>query len=275
MVSGVRVSVHTHTHTYTRSCTHAHARTHTGLCLIVGINSIHLDCLPFCKRAADVPHDGNISLLCNVGYTSCLSPDPCRIDERHSYLYLSTETCQFGSNTRVRFEFSAENGENQGRFGLRDAAEGQRVALLYWGKVLWKMRPRWWNMKTWRCTHMSVMLSISGSLCRTGNVLIPRSGSTQEIRVLLQMQENGHASADSHGSPEPTATPTTITHHHQQHRHDQDPLPGGERAPLPGLQALISGANFSYKARWTAPAARPRLAGISPGSANQGGGGRK
>lgn len=96
---------------------------------------------------------------------------------------------------------------------------------------------------------MSVMLSISGSLCRTGNVLIPRSGSTQEIRVLLQMQENGHASADSHGSPEPTATPTTITHHHQQHRHDQDPLPGGERAPLPGLQALISGANFSYKAR--------------------------
>lgn len=104
-------------------------------------------------------------------------------------------------------------------------------------------------MKIWRCTHMSVMFSISASVCRTGNALIPRSGSTQEIRLLLQTQEDGQASADSHGSPEPTATPTTITHHHQQHRHDQDPLPGEVRASLPGLQALISGSNFSYKAR--------------------------
>lgn len=95
---------------------------------------------------------------------------------------------------------------------------------------------------------MSVMFSISASLCRTGKALIPRSGSTQEILVLLQEQEGGHASADSHGSPELTDTPITPTHHHQ-HRQDPDPLPGEERAPLPGLQALISGANFSYKAR--------------------------
>lgn len=100
-----------------------------------------------------------------------------------------------------------------------------------------------------RDTHMSVMFSISASLCRTGKALMPRSGSTQEILVLLQEQENGHASADIHGSPEPTATPITTTHHHHQHRHDPDPLPGEERAPLPGLKALISGANFSYKAR--------------------------
>lgn len=99
-----------------------------------------------------------------------------------------------------------------------------------------------------RDTHMSVMFSISVSLCRTGKALIPRSGSTQEILVLLQEQDDGHASADTHGSPEPTATPITTTHHHQ-HRHDPYPLPGEERAPLPGLKALISGANFSYKAR--------------------------
>lgn len=66
--------------------------------------------------------------------------------------------------------------------------------------------------------------------------------------MLLQEQNDGHASADIHGSPEPTDTPITTTHHHQ-HRHDQDPVPGEERAPLPGLQALISGANFSYMAR--------------------------
>lgn len=100
-----------------------------------------------------------------------------------------------------------------------------------------------------RVTHMSVMFSISVSLCRTGKALIPRSGSTQEILVLLQEQDDEHASADSHRSPEPTATPITTTHHHHQHRHDLYPLPGGERAPLPGLKSLILGANFSYKAR--------------------------
>ena len=61
-------------------------------------------------------------------------PNPCRIDELHSYLYLSTETFEYTANRRVRFKFGAENRENQGRFGLRGAAEGQRVALLYWGK---------------------------------------------------------------------------------------------------------------------------------------------
>lgn len=98
---------------------------------------------------------------------------------------------------------------------------------------------------------MSVMFSISASLCRTGKALMPCSGSTQEILVLLQEQDDGHASADNHGSPEPTATPTTTTHPHphHQHRHDHDPVPGEERAPLPGLKTLISGANFSYKAR--------------------------
>lgn len=100
-----------------------------------------------------------------------------------------------------------------------------------------------------RDTHMSVMFSISASLCKTGKALIPRTGSTQEILVLLQEQDEGHASADIQGSPEPTATPTTTTHPHHQHRHDHDPVPGEERAPLPGLKALISGANFSYKAR--------------------------
>lgn len=68
--------------------------------------------------------------------------------------------------------------------------------------------------------------------------------------MLLQEQDGGHASADIHGSLEPTATPINTTHHHHhQHRHDPDALPGEERAALPGLQALISGANFSYKAR--------------------------
>ncbi|TNN80653.1 Solute carrier family 28 member 3 [Liparis tanakae] len=60
----------------------------------------------------------------------------------------------------------------------------------------------------------------------TGKALMPRSGSTQDILVLLQEQE-------------PTDTPITTTHQHQ-HRHDPDPLSGEERAPLPGLQALIS-----------------------------------
>lgn len=39
---------------------------------------------------------------------------------------------------------------------------------------------------------MSVMFSISGSVCSTGKVLMPRSGSTHEILVLLQEQGNGH-----------------------------------------------------------------------------------
>lgn len=104
------------------------------------------------------------------------------------------------------------------------------------------------NLMLLRDTHISVMFSISASLCRTGKALISRSGFTQEILVLLQEQDDGHASADNHESPEPTATPTNTTHHHQ-HRHDPDPLPGEERPPLPGLKALISGANFSYKAR--------------------------
>lgn len=121
-------------------------------------------------------------------------------------------------------------------------------------------------------THMSVMFSISASIFRTGKALIPRSGSgsTQEILVLLQEHDDGHASADIQRSPEPTVTPSATTHHHRD-RHDPDPLFGEERAPLPGLKALISGANFSYQVRWTAPRPRPRLAGISPGVANQGG----
>lgn len=94
-------------------------------------------------------------------------------------------------------------------------------------------------------THMSVMFSISASLCRTGKALMPRSGSTQEILVLLQEQDHGHASVDIHGSPEPTAISKTTTQHH--HKHHNDPVRGEQRAP--GLNALISGANLNYKAR--------------------------
>lgn len=115
-----------------------------------------------------------------------------------------------------------------------------------------------------RETHMSVMFSISASLCRTGKAFIPRSGSTQEILVLLQEQDDWHASVDIHGSPEPTATPTTTTHTHHQHCHDPNPVPGEERAPLPRLKALISGANFSYKARRTAPRPGPGWLGSAP-----------
>lgn len=104
---------------------------------------------------------------------------------------------------------------------------------------------------------MSVMFSLSASLCRTGKAFIPRSGSTQEILVLLQEHDDGHASADIHGSPEPTATPATNIHPHHQHRHDPNLVPGEDRAPLLGLKALISGANFSYKARRTAPRPGP------------------
>lgn len=91
-------------------------------------------------------------------------------------------------------------------------------------------------------THISVMFSISASLCKTGNELMPNSGSTQEILVLLQEQVNGHASVDIHGSPEPTVIPSSATQpsHRSDHR---EPIPGEEGAPLPAPQALISGAN--------------------------------
>lgn len=123
-----------------------------------------------------------------------------------------------------------------------------------------------------RATHMSVMFSISASLCRTGNALMPCSGSTQEILVLLQVQDDGHASADIHGSPEPTAMPTSAT---QPHNHngsssgrggfDLDPVPGEERAPLPAPQALILGCQLQLEGSPNSPTAWPRLAGISPG----------
>lgn len=99
---------------------------------------------------------------------------------------------------------------------------------------------------------MSVMFSISASLCRTGNALMPRSGSTHEILVLVQEQEDGHASADIHGSPEPTDTPMNRTHHHQ-HRHDPERPPGEERAPLPGLQALIFGCPLQLRGSPNSP----------------------
>lgn len=87
------------------------------------------------------------------------------------------------------------------------------------------------------------MFSISASLCRTGKALMPCFGSTQEILVLLQEQDDLHAPVDIHGSPVTTAAPTAASHHH---RHL---LPAAERAPLPALEALMSGANFSYEAR--------------------------
>lgn len=113
---------------------------------------------------------------------------------------------------------------------------------------------------------MSVMFSISASLCREGKLLIPVSGSTQEILVLLQEQDDRHASADIQGSPEPTASPHDKNHHHNKHRHDSDP----ERAQLPGWYALISCANFSYKARGSAPRPGPDWLGSDPGAASQG-----
>ncbi|MEQ2164904.1 hypothetical protein GOODEAATRI_011572 [Goodea atripinnis] len=74
---------------------------------------------------------------------------------------------------------------------------------------------------------------------RTGNELIPGSGSTQEILVLLQEQGEGHASADIHGSPEPTVTPTATTHH-QKHCHEPG-VPHTEGiAQIPGPKAHIS-----------------------------------
>lgn len=90
---------------------------------------------------------------------------------------------------------------------------------------------------------MSVMFSISGSL-RMGKALMSRSGSTQEILVLLQEQGNGHASADIHGSAEPTDIPTTIKKPHHKHRHDPEPVRGEDAAPLPGPQALILGCQL-------------------------------
>lgn len=86
---------------------------------------------------------------------------------------------------------------------------------------------------------MSVMFSISGSL-RMGKALMPRSGSTQEILVLLQEQGDGHASADI----QPTDIPTTINKPHHKHRHDPEPVRGEDAAPFPGPQALILGCQL-------------------------------
>lgn len=91
---------------------------------------------------------------------------------------------------------------------------------------------------------MSVMFSISASLWRMGKAVMPRSGSTQEILVLLQEQDDWHASADIHGSAEPTAIPTTITKPQHKHRHDPELVRGEDAAPLAGPQALISGCQL-------------------------------
>lgn len=90
---------------------------------------------------------------------------------------------------------------------------------------------------------MSVMFSISGSL-RMGKALMSPSGSTQEILVLLQEQDIGHASADIHGSAEPTDIPTTMNKPHHKHRRDPEPVRGEDAAPLPGPQALILGCQL-------------------------------
>lgn len=96
---------------------------------------------------------------------------------------------------------------------------------------------------------MSVMFSISASLCKAGNELMLRSGSTQEILVLLQEQYDRQASVDIHRSPEPTAIPSSATqpNHRSGHR---EPVPGKEGAPLPAPHALISGANLPPKRPW-------------------------
>lgn len=108
------------------------------------------------------------------------------------------------------------------------------------------------------------MFSISASLCSTGNALIPRSGSTQEILVLLQEQVEGHASADIHGSPEPTVTPTATTHH-QKHCHEPEVPHTEGRAQIPGPEAHISGVpTLSYKARRKAPRPGPGWLGSAP-----------
>lgn len=91
---------------------------------------------------------------------------------------------------------------------------------------------------------MSVMFSISASLWRMGKALMPPSGSTQEILVLLQEQDDGHASAGIHGSAEPTAIPTTMNKPHHKHLHDPEPVRGGDAAPLTAPQALISGCQL-------------------------------
>lgn len=91
---------------------------------------------------------------------------------------------------------------------------------------------------------MSVMFSISASLWRMGKALMPRSGSTQEILVLLQEQDDGHASADIHGSAEPTAIPITINKPHHKHRHDPEFVRGEDATPLAGPQALILGCQL-------------------------------
>ena len=87
------------------------------------------------------------------------------------------------------------------------------------------------------------MFSISASLWRMGKALMPRSGSTQEILVLLQ-EHDEHASADIHGSGDPTAIPITITKPQHKHRHDPEPVRGEDAAPLAGPQALIFGCQL-------------------------------
>lgn len=106
----------------------------------------------------------------------------------------------------------------------------------------WEKADKWEDFRGF-LTHMSVMFSISASL-RMGMALMPHSGSTQEILVLLQEQDSGHASADIHGSAELTAIPTTINKPHHKHRHDPEPVRGEDAGPLPGLQALILGCQL-------------------------------
>lgn len=113
-------------------------------------------------------------------------------------------------------------------------------------------------------THMSVMFSISASLCRTGNALIPRSGSTQEILLLLQEQVEAHGSVDIHGSPELTVTPT-VTTHHQRHCHEPEVPRAEGRAQIPAPEARISGVpTLSYKAHRKAPRPGPGWLGSAP-----------
>lgn len=109
-------------------------------------------------------------------------------------------------------------------------------------KKKWEKADKWEDLRGF-LTHMSVMFSISASL-RMGMALMPHSGSTQEILVLLQEQDSGHASADIHGSAEPTAIPATINKPHHKHRHDPEPVRGEDAGPLPGPLVLILGCQL-------------------------------
>ena len=83
---------------------------------------------------------------------------------------------------------------------------------------------------------MSVMLSISALLGRTGNAVMPRSWSTQEIRVALHEQEDGHAAPSLHKPPDPNATHTSKNQNLGGHAADR--LHRREEAPIiPGLKA--------------------------------------